>query len=63
MGSSSSQRKRARDEAIASARLEGEQISPQAQEDLDAYVRGEITLEEVRSRTLKRYSSSKNGMG
>lgn len=62
MGKDIDRRKRARDEAIASARLEGEELSVQVQEDLDSYVRGEVTLEEIEKRTLARYSSG-NGMG
>ncbi|RCV49116.1 antitoxin VbhA family protein [Marinitenerispora sediminis] len=50
------QREYVRDEAIASARLEGEEVGSETSADLEAYVRGELTLDEVEARTLARYS-------
>ncbi len=42
-------------ESLASVRAEGLTPSPAVQDDLSAYVRGELSLAEVQARVLTRY--------
>lgn len=41
-------------DALASAAREGQRVSPEAAADLEAYVRGEITTDEIRQRAMAR---------
>lgn len=56
-------RERARDEAVASTRLEGLEVGSQTREDLDSYARGEMSLDEMEKRVLARYSRHQSSLG
>jgi hypothetical protein len=43
------ERRRALDSAIASVRMEGMELDPEAREIIERHVRGEITLDEMNS--------------
>ena len=48
-------RKRAIDEAIHSGEMEGAYVSAEFREDADEYVKGEISIEELMTRTKRRW--------
>lgn len=52
-------RRRVIDEAIANQRLAGLELHPDDAADLDRFVDGEITLQELREIVIKRYSRKK----
>ncbi len=49
-------RKRVIDEAIHSGEMEGAYVSAEFCEDADEYVKGEITIEELMTRTKRRWA-------
>lgn len=48
-------RKRAMEEAIHSGEMEGAYVSAEFREDADEYVQGDISIEELMSRTKRRW--------
>ena len=49
-------RRRAMDEAIHSGEMEGAYVSAEFREDADEYVQGDITIEELMTRTKRRWT-------
>lgn len=53
-------RKRVIDEAIHSGEMEGAYVSAEFREDADEYVKGDISIEELMTRTKRRWIVAKD---
>lgn len=51
------QRREAYERVRASFRLEGQQLRPDEERELEAYFRGEVTLEDLTARAIARFSA------
>lgn len=52
------QRRDAYERVRASFRLEGQQLRPDEERELEAYFRGEVTLDELTSRAIARFTAA-----
>lgn len=53
-------RREAYERVRASFRLEGQQLRPDEERELEAYFRGEVTLDELTARAIARFSTAAN---